>query len=84
MTRVVADLVPRGLVTRARSSSDARSTTVTVTAAGRTQVEVADASHTAAARRFVLDHVPPDSVKWMGQVLAGIADAANDSRGNPA
>lgn len=76
MTRVVAGLASRALVSRARHSTDARSTIVGLTAAGRDQVELADASHTALARRYVLDHVPSDAVDRMGGVLAGIADAA--------
>lgn len=75
ITRVVDGLQSRGLVRRERYTADARGAVAVLTGEGLDRLRAARPHHEASARRRVLDHVPPDSVATLGEVLRRVAAA---------
>ena len=75
ITRVVDVLGTRGLVRKERHAADARGAVAVLTGEGLERLRAADLHHDASARRRVLDHVPPDSVAALGQILRRAAAA---------
>ena len=75
ITRVVDGLRSRGLVRKDRHAADARGAVAALTGEGLDRLRAADPHHAASARGRVLDHVPPDSVAELGEVLRRVAAA---------
>lgn len=75
ITRVVDGLRSRGLVRKERHAADARGAVAVLTEEGLDRLRAADPHHAASARKRVLDHVPPDSVAALGEVLRRVAAA---------
>ena len=73
ITRVVNDLRGRGLVRKAPHASDARGAVAVLTDDGLAAVRAAQPQHLASARRRVLDHVPPDQLAALAEVLDRVA-----------
>jgi DNA-binding MarR family transcriptional regulator len=76
MTRVVEELISRGLVRKERHAGDARGAVAVLTPEGLSRQQGAAEQHLASARRRVLECVPPESLAALGHVLQRIADRA--------
>ncbi len=82
ITRVVDGLGSHGLVRKDRHVGDARGAVAVLTGEGLDRLRAAEPHHAASARRRVLDHVPPESVAALGEILRRVA-AANMSTAPP-
>ncbi|MCS7484799.1 MarR family winged helix-turn-helix transcriptional regulator [Umezawaea endophytica] len=78
ITRVVDALRAHGLVDKERHGADARGNVAVLTEAGRTRLDAAQPAHLAIARRRVLDHVPPELVPVVANLLEVITAATTD------
>lgn len=74
VSKQVARMVRRGLVSREECPDDARGDYVVVTAAGRRATEAAAPDHVALVQRLVFDSLDADQVR----ALAGISDTVLD------
>ena len=75
ITRAVDGMRSRGLVRKERHAADGRGAVAVLTEDGLRAGQTARPYHVASARRRVLDHVPPDAVGALGEVLRRVADA---------
>ena len=69
LTRRVDGLAKQGFVTREASSCDRRSMYAVLTDAGMAKLEAAAPTHVEAVRRSLIDHLSPDEVRVLGDVL---------------
>ncbi len=67
--RRVDGLAKQGFVTREASSCDRRSMYAVLTAEGLAKLEAAAPTHVQAVRRSLIDHLTPDEVRTLGDVL---------------
>ena len=74
LTYQAGQLEAAGLVVRSRSADDERSTTVTVTDAGRALVQKVLPGHVQVARELLLDHVNQREVTVLAKVLGRVRD----------
>lgn len=74
LTYQAGQLEAAGLVVRSRSTDDERSTTVTVTDAGRALVQRVLPGHVQVARELLLDHVNQREVTVLAKVLGRVRD----------
>lgn len=74
ITRVVDDLIKRGLVAKERHAADARGTDAVLTEDGLRRQQAASGQHLASARRRVMDLIPPEDVPAVAEALRAIAD----------
>ena len=70
LTRRVDGLAKQGFVTREASSCDRRSMYAVLTDTGMEKLEAAAPTHVAAVRRSLIDHLTPEQVRALGDVLA--------------
>ena len=68
LTRLVDRLVRDGLLERSACADDARGAFAELTAAGRTRLDAARATHLEGVRRFYLDHLTDDDRRRLGDV----------------
>src|SRR4051812_22836377 len=80
LTRRVDGLSKQGFVTREASSCDRRSMYAVLTDAGMAKLEAAAPTHVQAVRRSLIDHLSPDEIRTLGDVL----DHARASRARAA
>lgn len=83
ITRIVDRLVGLGLVDKKRFGSDARGAVATMTDVGQERFDAARPSHTAIAQRRVLDHVAPELVAVVAEVLDQLTSVTARSRISP-
>jgi len=76
LTRRIDGLAKQGFVTREASSCDRRSMYAVLTDAGMAKLESAAPTHVQAVRRSLIDHLSPDEIRTLGDVL----DHARESR----
>jgi DNA-binding MarR family transcriptional regulator len=69
LTRRVDGLAKQGLVTREASSCDRRAMYAVLTDAGMAKLRAAAPTHVAAVRRSLIDHLTPEQVRTLGDVL---------------
>src|SRR3954453_18773237 len=69
LTRRVDGLAKQGFVTREASSCDRRSMYAVLTDAGLAKLEAAAPTHVQAVRPSLIDHLTPDEVRTLGDVL---------------
>ncbi len=69
LTRRVDGLAKQGFVTREASSCDRRSMYAVLTDDGMAKLEAAAPTHVQAVRRSLIDHLTPDEVRTLGDVL---------------
>jgi DNA-binding MarR family transcriptional regulator len=72
LTRRIDGLAKQGFVTREASSCDRRAMYAVLTDAGMEKLESAAPTHVAAVRRSLIDHLTPDQVRTLGDVLADV------------
>jgi DNA-binding MarR family transcriptional regulator len=72
-TRLVGDLLSRGLVTKRGSSADGRSNIAKLTADGMFKLKSAWPDHVASVRRRVFDHIDVSAVEQTAQALSAVA-----------
>ncbi len=72
LTRLVDRLVRDGLLERHACADDARGAFAELTAAGRTRLDAARATHLEGVRRFYLDHLTDDDRTRLGDVWARV------------
>ena len=70
MSRLVAELEARGLVSRASCPADARGVEVAITRPGRRALDEARRTHEAAIRELMLARLDPDDVAALGRIAA--------------
>lgn len=68
LSHVVKRLEDRGLVTRVRSTSDARATDAVLTEAGWTHLVSAAPGHVTFVRERILDQLTPEQVTQLGEI----------------
>ncbi|NJP99934.1 MarR family winged helix-turn-helix transcriptional regulator [Streptomyces zingiberis] len=73
ITRVVDGLAKHGLARKERHGQDGRGNEAILTEAGLRTMRTAQPAHLASARGRVLDHIPPDLVPSLAQILATLA-----------
>jgi DNA-binding MarR family transcriptional regulator len=78
MTRLVDELVSRGLVTRRASSADGRGMVAKLTQPGFDTLERAWPAHLASVRARVFDHIEPAAVRRTAQALSAVAAQLED------
>src|SRR4029078_3946953 len=76
LTRRIDGLAKQGFVTREASSCDRRAMYAVLTDAGMAKLESAAPTHVASVRRSLIDHLTPEEVRTLGDVL----DRARASR----
>jgi len=76
LTRRIDGLAKQGFVTREASSCDRRSMYAVLTDAGMAKLESAAPTHVQAVRRSLIDHLSPEEIRTLGDVL----DRARASR----
>ncbi|MGZ4678265.1 MAG: MarR family winged helix-turn-helix transcriptional regulator [Acidimicrobiia bacterium] len=69
LTRRVDGLAKQGFVTREASSCDRRAMYAVLTETGMHKLETAAPTHVQAVRRSLIDHLTPDEVRVLGDVL---------------
>jgi DNA-binding MarR family transcriptional regulator len=69
LTRRVDGLAKQGFVTREASSCDRRAMYAVLTDEGMAKLEAAAPTHVDAVRRSLIDHLTPDEVRTLGDVL---------------
>jgi len=69
LTRRVDGLAKQGFVTREASSCDRRSMYAVLTDVGLAKLEAAAPTHVRAVRRSLIDHLTPDEVRALGDML---------------
>jgi DNA-binding MarR family transcriptional regulator len=69
LTRRVDGLAKQGFVIREASSCDRRAMYAVLTDAGMAKLEAAAPTHVAAVRRSLIDHLTPEQVRALGDVL---------------
>ena len=69
LTRRVDGLAKQGFVTREASSCDRRAMYAVLTDAGMAKLREAAPTHVAAVRRSLIDHLTPEQVRVLGDVL---------------
>lgn len=72
-TRLVDDLVSRGLVTKVASSSDGRGNVARLTPKGMAKLKSAWPVHLASVRARFFDHIDPEAVKQLAEALTAAA-----------
>jgi DNA-binding MarR family transcriptional regulator len=72
ISRIINNLVDRGLVERERDPSDARANLVAITEAGTAQLEAIQPDIVALIRRRFLDHFSPDELATMAEFWSRI------------
>ena len=80
LTRRVDGLAKQGFVTREASSCDRRSMYAVLTDEGMAKLEAAAPTHVRAVRHSLIDHLTPEEVRTLGDVL----DHARESRSRAA
>jgi DNA-binding MarR family transcriptional regulator len=75
ISRVVEDMVRRGLVRKVKCPQDRRAAHATLTEAGRAKLVAAYPGHLARVRSFLFDHLSDDEVRAAGPILARLAAA---------
>lgn len=80
MTRLVADLEHRGLVTKRASAEDRRGYEARLTPAGLAKLRKAWPAHLASARQRVFDHVDPDAIADAAALLTQVANQLETDR----
>lgn len=83
ISRVVDALRTHGLVSKERHGSDARGNVAVLTDAGLDRLNAAQPTHLKSARRRVLDHVPPELVPVVADVLKALTEATISPRNCP-
>jgi DNA-binding MarR family transcriptional regulator len=78
MTRLVADLQSRSLLTKMASSTDARGNVARLSPAGMRSLKTAWPVHLESVRMRFLDYVDPKSLKVVAEALAVVADQLDD------
>jgi DNA-binding MarR family transcriptional regulator len=78
MTRLVADLQSRGLVTKRGSSDDGRSNIAKLTSQGSAKLKAAWPAHLASVRTRVFDHIEGSALQRAGQALSAVAAKLED------
>jgi DNA-binding MarR family transcriptional regulator len=78
MTRLVDDLVGRGLVTKRTSSDDGRGNVAKLTPAGWAKLKVAWPAHLASVRSRVFDHIDPSTMAKAAQALSEVASTLEE------
>ena len=73
-------LAKQGFVTREASACDRRSMYAVLTEAGMAKLESAAPTHVRAVRRSLIDHLSPEEIRTLGDVL----DHARESRARAA
>jgi DNA-binding MarR family transcriptional regulator len=83
LTRRVDRLVSQGLVSREASSCDRRAMYAVLTDAGLAKLEAAAPTHVRAVRRSLIDHLTPEEVRTLGDLLehARASRAAGAAKG---
>jgi DNA-binding MarR family transcriptional regulator len=79
ITRVVADLEQEGLVTKRRSSGDARGNVAALTDVGLAKVRATWPDHLASVRGRFMDHLSTDEASAMGPIFERVASALDDN-----
>jgi DNA-binding MarR family transcriptional regulator len=69
LTRRVDGLAKQGFVTREASSCDRRSMYAVLTDEGMAKLEAAAPTHVQAVRRSLIDHLTPEEVRTLGDIL---------------
>jgi DNA-binding MarR family transcriptional regulator len=72
LTRRIDGLAKQGFVTREASSCDRRAMYAVLTDAGMEKLASAAPTHVEAVRRSLIDHLTPDQVRVLGDVLAEV------------
>jgi DNA-binding MarR family transcriptional regulator len=75
LTRRIDGLVKQGFVTREASSCDRRAMYAVLTDAGMQKLESAAPTHVQAVRRSLIDHLTPDEVRTLGDVLDHVRES---------
>src|SRR6478609_6060597 len=69
LTRRIDGLAKQGFVTREASSCDRRAMYAVLTDAGMAKLESAAPTHVQAVRRSLIDHLSPEEIRTLGDVL---------------
>ena len=77
ITRVVDDLIERGLVTKQRCPEDGRSTLATLTKQGLSTLKRAYPHLLRSSRDNVFDHLAAEETAYVGAVLRRLAEAVD-------
>lgn len=78
-SKVVGRLEGKGLVSRVRSSADARAWDITLTTEGKRRIHAALPIHAAAARDMVLQYLSRKEIETVGVLLARVVSGLDPS-----
>jgi DNA-binding MarR family transcriptional regulator len=82
-TRLVDDLQSRGLVSKTKSSSDARGSVAKLTPPGMAKMRSAWPVHLESVRRHFFDHIDPGDVERAAKALSEVAARLEDTSAEP-
>jgi DNA-binding MarR family transcriptional regulator len=82
-TRLVDDLKSRGLVSKIKSSSDARGNVAKLTPRGMAKMRSAWPVHLESVRRHFFDHIDPGDVERAAKALSEVAARLENTSAEP-